>query len=181
MEYRLKVDDTIIPVEVDRAGTNTMIVSLDGKAWDVQYSRISDNQIHLMVDGVGIQAFIAGDGDEKTVILRGVPYEIRDADLSRQTRRGKRGPSAMPREVTPPTPSIVVRILVAEGDRVHKGDAVIVVTAMKMETTLTAPFDGMVTKINVVEGDKVMPGQILADIEKDEEEPAEEQNGLADS
>jgi len=71
MEYRLKVDDTIIPVEVDRAGTNTMIVSLDGKAWDVQYSRISDNQIHLMVDGVGIQAFIASDGDEKTVILRG--------------------------------------------------------------------------------------------------------------
>jgi biotin carboxyl carrier protein len=181
MEYRLKVDDTIIPVEVERADSNTMILSFDGKAQNVQYSRISDHQIHLMIDGVGMQAFIASDGDEKTVILRGVSYGVSDADLSEQARKGKRGPAAIPQEVTPPMPSIVVRILVAEGDRVKKGDAVIVVTAMKMESTLTAPFDGTVTKISVVEGDKVMPGEILADIEKDEERPTEEEDNVADS
>lgn len=181
MEYRLKIDDTIIPVEVERAETDTMTVSFDGKARDVQYSRISDHQIHLMIDGVVIQAFITGDSDEKTVILRGVSYGVSDADLSEQRGKGKRGHAAIPQEITPPMPSIVVRILVAEGDRVKKGDAVIVVTAMKMESTLTAPFDGTVTKINVVEGNKVMPGEILADIEKDEETPIEEEKGLADS
>jgi biotin carboxyl carrier protein len=181
MEYRLKIDDTIIPVEVEKADTDTMTLFFDGKARDVQYSRISDHQIHLMIDGVGIQAFITGDSDEKTVILRGVPYEVSNADLSEQRGKGKRGPAAIPQEVTPPMPSIVVRILVAEGDRVKTGDAVIVVTAMKMESTLSAPFDGRVTKINVVEGDKVMPGEILADIEKDEESPTEEDDGLADS
>ena len=181
MEYRLKIDDTIIPVEVDRVDTHTLTVSFDGKVRDVRYSRISDHQIHLMIDGVGIQAFIAGDSDEKTVILRGVSYGVSDADLSEQRGKGKRGHAAIPREVTPPMPSIVVRILVTEGDRVNKGDAVIVVTAMKMESTLTAPFDGTVTKINVVEGDKVMPGEILADIEKDEETPIEAEKGLADS
>jgi biotin carboxyl carrier protein len=180
MEYRLKIDDTIIPVEVERADTNTMTLSFDGKARDVQYSRISDHQIHLLIDGVGINAFIAGDSDEKTVILRGVPYGVLDADRPEQALRGKRGLAAIPQEVTPPMPSIVVRIMVAEGDSVKKGDAVIVVTAMKMESTLAAPFDGTVTKINVVEGDKVMPGEILADIEKDEETPTEE-DGLGDS
>jgi len=40
---------------------------------------------------------------------------------------------------------------------------------MKMETTLQAPFKGKVLKINVAQGDKVMPGQILADIEREEE------------
>jgi biotin carboxyl carrier protein len=181
MEYRLKIDDTIIPVEVEKAGSDTMTLSFDGKTRGVQYSRISDHQIHLMIDGVCIQAFIAGDSDEKTVMLRGVSYGVSDADLSEQSRKGKRGPAAIPQEVTPPMPSIVVRILVAEGDRVKKGEAVIVVTAMKMESTLAAPFDGRVTKIHVVEGDKVMPGEILADIEKDEERPTEEQNGVADS
>lgn len=180
MEYRLKIDDTIIPVEVERADTDIMTLSFDGKTQNVQYYRISDHQIHLMIDGVGIQAFIAGDSDEKTVILRGVSYCVSDADLSEQAWRGKRGPAAMPQEVTPPMPSVVVRILVAEGDRVKQGTAVIVVTAMKLESTLTAPFDGMITKINVAEGDKVMPGDILADIEKDEERPTEE-DGLADS
>jgi biotin carboxyl carrier protein len=38
-----------------------------------------------------------------------------------------------------------------------------------METTLQAPFKGKVLKINVAEGEKVMPGQILVDIEKEEE------------
>ncbi|HOS98411.1 MAG TPA: acetyl-CoA carboxylase biotin carboxyl carrier protein subunit [Deltaproteobacteria bacterium] len=42
------------------------------------------------------------------------------------------------------------------------------VSAMKMETTLSAPFPGIVTRINCAEGDKVMPGQILVDIERDE-------------
>jgi biotin carboxyl carrier protein len=73
-------------------------------------------------------------------------------------------------------PSVVERIMVAEGDLVEKGQSVIVVSAMKMEATLQAPFKGKVLKINVAEGDKVMPGQILADIEREEEEskPQEE-------
>ena len=66
-------------------------------------------------------------------------------------------------------PSVVECIMVAEGDLVEKGQSVIVVSAMKMETTLQAPFKGKVLKINVAQGDKVMPGQILAEIEREEE------------
>ncbi|MDY0223131.1 MAG: acetyl-CoA carboxylase biotin carboxyl carrier protein subunit, partial [Desulfobacterium sp.] len=51
-------------------------------------------------------------------------------------------------------------------DPVEKGDPVVVVSAMKMETTLTAPHGGTVTRIGVKQGDKVMPGDILVDIEK---------------
>jgi biotin carboxyl carrier protein len=65
-------------------------------------------------------------------------------------------------------PAVVVRILVSEGDRVNQGDRVIVVSSMKMETTLTSPSDGRVKAVNVAEGDKVMPGQILIDIDKDD-------------
>ena len=59
--------------------------------------------------------------------------------------------------------------MVAEGDLVEKGQRIIVVSDMKMEETLQAPFKGKVLKINVAEGDKVMPGQILVDIEREEE------------
>jgi len=65
-------------------------------------------------------------------------------------------------------PSVVVRIMVSPGDLVRKGDGVVVVMAMKMESTLTAPYDGRVRNINAAVGDKVMPGQILVDIEKEE-------------
>jgi biotin carboxyl carrier protein len=56
--------------------------------------------------------------------------------------------------------------MVSEGDEVEKGQSVVVVSAMKMETTLSAPFKGKVTRINVKEGQKVMPGEMLVDIEK---------------
>ena len=71
-------------------------------------------------------------------------------------------------------PSTVVAVLVVEGDKVAPGDRVVVVSAMKMETTLTAPYGGTVTAVHVVVGDKVMPGKILVEIEKDEEASANE-------
>jgi len=72
-----------------------------------------------------------------------------------------------PGEVTPPMPAVVVRILIHEGDRVKRGQGLIVVTAMKMETTLVAPSDGRVKKINTSEGAKVVPGEILVEIEEE--------------
>jgi biotin carboxyl carrier protein len=70
----------------------------------------------------------------------------------------------LPREVTPPMPAAVVRVLVTPGDRVEKGQPLVVVSAMKMETTLVAPRDGVVLNVNAAEGDKVSPGQNLVDI-----------------
>jgi 3-methylcrotonyl-CoA carboxylase alpha subunit len=99
-----------------------------------------------------------------------VPYVVSDADLTAQTRKGARDLTKLPQVITPPMPSVVVRIMVAEGDSLQRGDGVIVLTAMKMETTLTAPFPGRVAAINVSVGEKVMPGKILVDIEKEAED-----------
>ena len=54
----------------------------------------------------------------------------------------------------------------AEGDIVKKSQPLIIVAAMKMETTLTAPYDGKVAKINVAEGDKVGARQVLIDLDR---------------
>ena len=68
-------------------------------------------------------------------------------------------------------------ILAEEGDRVEKGQGVVVVAAMKMETTLNAPHSGVVSKVNVAENDKVMPGDILVDIDEIKaEKPSEFEN-----
>ena len=66
-------------------------------------------------------------------------------------------------------PSVVISLLARTGDVVEKGQGLVVVSAMKMETTLYAPYGGKVVKINAGEGDKVMPNDILMDIEKTKE------------
>lgn len=58
----------------------------------------------------------------------------------------------------------VVKVLVAVGDRVTAGQAVLVVEAMKMETEISAPRDGEITAIHVAAGDAVGTGDALVTI-----------------
>jgi 3-methylcrotonyl-CoA carboxylase alpha subunit len=155
---------------VDPVKENHLKVSTGEKTLDVSYTVITDHHVHWVVDGVGVNAFVTGEKGEKTILIRGVPYVVCDADRAERTRKGTRDLTRLPQVITPPMPSVVIRIMVAEGDSVQKGDSVIVLTAMKMETTLTAPFPGRVTGINVSVGEKVMPGKILMDIEKEPED-----------
>ena len=48
------------------------------------------------------------------------------------------------------------------GDKVTKGDAVLILEAMKMEIPVVAPEDGTVASINVSVGDTVESGALLA-------------------
>ena len=48
------------------------------------------------------------------------------------------------------------------GDAVKKGDAVVILEAMKMEIPVVAPEDGTVASINVTVGDSVEAGALLA-------------------
>jgi biotin carboxyl carrier protein len=64
-------------------------------------------------------------------------------------------------EIKAPMPGMVLNILVKEGDAVKKGDALIVLEAMKMENILKSPADGTVKKIAVNKGTAVEKNQLL--------------------
>ena len=170
MNYRFKMGEETLTYGVDPVKENHLKVSTGEKTLDVSFTVITDHHIHCVVDGFGANVFVNGDKGEKNILIRGVPYVVCDADRTAQTRKGAQDLTRLPQVITPPMPSVVIRIMVAEGDSVQKGDSVIVLTAMKMETTLTAPFPGRVTGINVSVGEKVMPGKILVDIEKEPED-----------
>ena len=58
-------------------------------------------------------------------------------------------------------PGKVLEVLVTSGDRVQAGTALVVLEAMKMETTLRASCDACVGEVLVEEGSMVGPGQML--------------------
>ena len=90
-------------------------------------------------------------------------------------KTGMKSPAAAP--VAPEAPSgdtssnackssivgIVVKVLVSVGQSVKKGDPVIVLEAMKMESNVVAPIDGSIGKIHIAPGDSVKKGQVLID------------------
>lgn len=63
--------------------------------------------------------------------------------------------------LTAPMPATVRRINVAAGDRVERGDTLIILEAMKMELPVKAGGAGRVQSVHCREGDLVQPGAEL--------------------
>jgi acetyl-CoA/propionyl-CoA carboxylase biotin carboxyl carrier protein len=78
----------------------------------------------------------------------------------RQERTGT-GSGAAGTTVTSPMQAKVVKVVVANGQHVMRGETVIDVEAMKMEQSLNAPSDGWVQGLAVKVGDEVMRGEVL--------------------
>jgi biotin carboxyl carrier protein len=62
-----------------------------------------------------------------------------------------------------PMVGIIVRITVQDGEHVDKDDPILVLEAMKMETTITSPVGGKVKNILVSAGESVQAGQVLVE------------------
>lgn len=168
MEYKLKVNEETYQIEVERLNDESLKIIINDNQYMVDYSLLEEHHIRMNLNGRGISAYTAADSTGKTISVNGRSFFIEDAEaLELMKKSGKKG-SDLPDAVTPPMPSIVIAVLVNEGDQVKKGQGVIVVSAMKMETTLYAPYDGTISSIEAAEEDKVNPGDILVHIEKDE-------------
>jgi pyruvate carboxylase subunit B len=64
-----------------------------------------------------------------------------------------------------PMPGMIIKYLKNVGDKVSKGEAILVLEAMKMENALVAPCDGIVKAIKFKSGDTVAKGAVLCVIE----------------
>jgi biotin carboxyl carrier protein len=62
-------------------------------------------------------------------------------------------------------PAIVTKVLVRVGSPVKKGEALVLLEAMKMELPLRAEGDAVVTAIHCLEGARVEAGAVLVDLE----------------
>lgn len=82
-------------------------------------------------------------------------------------RRAGSGGGARTGEATlkAPMPGKVVRMLVAEGERVEAGQGLAVVEAMKMQNEMKAPRAGVVKSVKAKEGSTVAAGEVLLVIE----------------
>ena len=65
-------------------------------------------------------------------------------------------------QIVSPMPGKILGIKAKAGDAVKKGQAVIILEAMKMENEIVAPQDGTLASINVNEGASVEAGTVLA-------------------
>lgn len=73
--------------------------------------------------------------------------------------KGSRG------SVGAPMPGSVIDVRVKDGDKVEKGQPLVILSAMKMEMVVGAPMSGIVKAIHVTNGMKLEGDDLLMDIE----------------
>jgi biotin carboxyl carrier protein len=105
--------------------------------------------LHLARDGAAVH--LSWDGDAYTLVEEGAG--------ARPARRPDPG------ALEAPMPGRVSAVMVVPGQRVARGDELVVVEAMKMENALRAPRDGVVRAVHVEAGDAVAPGRTLVEVE----------------
>jgi biotin carboxyl carrier protein len=106
------------------------------------------------------RAWVAAAGDARWVYLDGCVYEM-DVEIAGRRRRTSSGHSSL----SAPMPATVVRVEVSPGAKVHRGDTLVILEAMKMELPIRAVSDGTVASVNCKPGDLVQPGMPLIELE----------------
>jgi biotin carboxyl carrier protein len=164
MQYSIRIREQLSQVELDGPGEDgRRQLAIDGQTRNVQLSPSGPHQLRIVEDqlATNVHAFSCPEGT--WVWANGRSRLVQNGTTRRRASSGDR--DAGPRTVTPAMPAVVTEVLVKVGDQVNKNQALVVVSAMKMEMTLTAPHDGTVQAVNTEQGAKVSPGDVLVEIE----------------
>ncbi len=169
-KYRLHVNDRLfeIALQQDR-DKKSLKIFIEGIKYIFTITPLENGCYGLAGQDVSGMVYVARTENGKEIFWRGRTYHVTpEKRMKKQRKGGYISESPMNNLVSPPMPSVVRRVLVNEGDKVKKGQALIVVTSMKMETTLVSPRDGQIKSVNTHEGAKVSPGDELIQFYEEE-------------
>jgi 3-methylcrotonyl-CoA carboxylase alpha subunit len=136
------------------SGETWTIAIDDGAPLRLTAPRIDNGALVAGADHGRLCVTIVEDGNQVTVIERGRATRIGRIDVLAEAEAASVGHG----QLTSPMPGTVVRVMVEEGASVTRGQALMVVEAMKMEHTIAAHADGIVKQVKFRAGDSVAEG-----------------------
>ncbi|HEY1299208.1 MAG TPA: biotin/lipoyl-containing protein, partial [Stellaceae bacterium] len=150
----------------DGGTTRTVEAEARGRGWSLRLGEQGvlagaetgpNGSLALTLDGVRRQVLIFGHDAEISVHIAGEEWRL--AEIDPLAARLGEDPAAG--RLTAPMPGRVAELLVAPGDKVRRGQRLVVIEAMKMEHAVAAPADGTVERVRYAVGDLVEEGAEL--------------------
>lgn len=166
MLLNFRCEDETVAVEVSRQGEDWRLV-IDGREVPLQAFREQTGSWMVDTHQGRRRLWVARRGDQRLVFCDGRVHvlDLPDPEVAEDEEQSSAGGglfAAMPGKV--------VKVLVAAGDPVETGQAVLIMESMKMETELTAAMAGSVAEVHVQDGQLVGQGDALLDITAETEE-----------
>ena len=164
MIYNVKVNDKDYKLELIE-GPKNFEVKLNGRVFKLSQHRISGSRLTTMLtDNRPFELELVKDDDAYDCWLDSqvARCEVIDEKTARYARLTGNSVAAKKQLVLKaPMPGLVVRVEVEVGQKVNKGDGLVIVEAMKMENELKALHAGVVKEIKIQEKAPVEKNQVL--------------------
>ncbi|WP_367328793.1 acetyl-CoA carboxylase biotin carboxyl carrier protein subunit, partial [Lentimicrobium sp.] len=131
--------------------------------------REDDSASYLILDGLSYSFHACAD--EKGVItvnICGFQFQFERADMARPEHVDVFNAGELQTDlskIVSPMPGKVIKVNVPEGEKVYKGQVLLVVEAMKMENNVLSPADGLIKRLYVKEGDTVDGSALLVNLD----------------
>jgi len=123
---------------------------------------------HVRVNGIPFEVELDLVQDDESELPAGLPHSVASVPRSAPPpvtvplpRPVAPAMAAQPGQVLSPLTGALHKVLTAAGKSVKRGDVLVEIEAMKMNTKVYAPSDGVVETVHVREGDSVQQGQLL--------------------
>lgn len=160
MKFARVGDSTEIDAEVISRDGNSIRIRIGGRELVADFTPNADGGGVLTINGRRHTIFGARLKDSIFVSVGPASFQFKPVEAS--ARRRARGLAA--REIVAPMPGKVLKVLVHDGDLVKAGQPMVVLEAMKMETTLAAESAAIVGRVRVEEGQTVDHGAVLIEL-----------------
>ena len=149
-------------VWLSRTGDTYLLHAGNVKA-GVDLRAVGPQNFELQIDGRRVPVVVAVEGDVVHVHMQGAAYSLRYSDAL--TRLSHQGQGAGEDSVPAPMPGTVVAVHVTAGAEVRRGEALLVMESMKLETSISAPRDGVIKTVHVELGRSFERGAPLVTLE----------------
>ncbi len=163
MKYIVTINEREYDIDIRDIG-DELAISVDGG--ELSTSVVSGDNRHqflMLLDKKSYDTEVFRNNGAISVFLHGREFDcvVEDQRLVAIRKAAGIKLDAGKKELHAPMPGLVMRILKSVGDKVRKGDPLLVVEAMKMENELKAPTDGTIREIHVAVGKPVDKGAVL--------------------
>ena len=169
MSIEIKLDNRIATVEILKQFENLLEIKVDDKIYQVDLMHNDEGIFSILANGRSYNIELVPQTKTKhyTAYTLYDSYDLEVIDAESRYLRNRAGTTQLLSEntIVSPMPGKVVKIPFSVGDVVKKGDTIITISAMKMESEYKAPMDGIIAFIHVKEGNTVEANQILIEIE----------------
>ncbi len=169
MQIEIPKENREAQVKLVHQEGNKYTFTVDNRTYDLDLLMVERGVYSVLLNGKSFNIETISGDDPKKYVVNTIytQYEIQIVDAAVKYFRARQGDDTggIDDKIIVPMPGKIVSVFAQPGQEVTKGETLVIVSAMKMESEYKAGKDGLIKEVLVAEGDTVDGGQVMVTLE----------------